>query len=504
MQEAVKGEFYMGDSIGIHVSKVFTGYDSADDAYKIKSTQKKWRDSFTGASLSASKWMTVQTGAGMTVTVGSGVLTIATGTTINSETILESVEYFTVPFRTLFGLMVSVRQANQEFYVEAVSIDPVTKAADGLHGMAWKMDFTGTNANYANYEVWNGGLARVSANVYGNVWTSYIIKELELFPDEAWFHDRNMDSSSGRTASNVRHQQIPDPNALYKIRIRAKNLGTAPGASADFRLQFVNVVDFAELTAEITAGRGSVSGGQGIYATVGGSVTANLQQNALVYTDTTANLGVSSTYTGGARDAGEGSTSRLQYTRFRVMTLHTAGNVHGHLVIEQSTDNTTYRETHRVPVPSDGLYRTFEFPCLLRYVRVKFINGTIAQTAMYLATALIHSDGNFDFDKMIQFIDSTTVLAGAATFTGVTLNLGANHSFIKFRARVYSDQGGTLFIDQSRDGVAWRTVGAGASVAAGAAVELEQNVMCQYVRVRYVNGATLQTVFDLVSSLVKA
>lgn len=76
-----------------------------------------------------------------------------------------------------------------------------------------------------------------------------------------------------RNASFVRHQQIPDPNALYKLRIRAKNLGTAPASNTNLIAQFAAVQDYAELTTEITASRGSASAGQGLPVLVaGGSV----------------------------------------------------------------------------------------------------------------------------------------------------------------------------------------------------------------------------------------
>jgi hypothetical protein len=82
-----------------------------------------------------------------------------------------------------------------------------------------------------------------------------------------------MDSSSGRSNSYVRHQQIPDPNGLYKVRIRVSNRATAPASSTTVNIQYVTVIDYAELTAEITAGRGNIAQGQGIYAQVGGTVS---------------------------------------------------------------------------------------------------------------------------------------------------------------------------------------------------------------------------------------
>jgi hypothetical protein len=499
-------ETHQGTNGAAHVKITDSvAYDLADDMLKVKSLQKKWRSDFAGSSLNTNKWEVVQQGAGHTITVSGGELKINTGTTPNTETILLSKEVFTDPVRALFGCMLSQRIANQEFYIELVSVDPSTLQPDGLHKAGWRLkyeDYT-SGANYAVYEVQNNGqsiLASGASYIANNV-TSYQIFEVELFSDECWFHTRAMDSASGRSASFVRHQQIPDPNALYKVRIRAKNLGTAPSSATDFKFQFVTVVDYAELTAEITAGRGNVASGQALPVQVLNTPTVigRMDANNVIYTDTTTNLSAGATYTGTTRDAG---SSYQAYSRFRVTVMHTAGLTPGHLVIEQSTDNSTWRETHRVPIPSDGLYRTFDFPWNHRYIRVKFVNGSTAQSAFFLGTMLVRSDGGTDFDKTISFVHSTTPLGSGATFTGASLNLGGNHSFNRHRGMVYADQSGTLYLEQSRDGTNWR-VTAQASVTAGQVAEIEDLIISQYQRVRYVNGATAQGTFELQSALVR-
>lgn len=243
------------------------GYDVAEDMFKVKSTQKKWKTDFAGTSLDSTKWETVQQGAGHTISVLNGELTIATGTTINTETILLSRETFTIPFRSLFGFMISQKIANQEFHMELVSIDPVTGLVDDKNIAGWKIAQADSATNdYAKYRVGASGITvQESPAVDTNVaQTAYGIYEIEAFADECWFHARPMDSPAGRSYSNVKHQNIPHPNGVYKVRLRAKNLATAPASSTNFKFQFVNVVDYAELTAEITAGRGNVAQGQAI------------------------------------------------------------------------------------------------------------------------------------------------------------------------------------------------------------------------------------------------
>ena len=327
------------------------GYDAQDDMLKVKSVQKKMRDSFTRPL--EDLWEVTATG-GASATVAAGVLTIASGTTPGAVVELLSRETFTVPFRAMAGL-ICTRHASNHFLIEAVSVDPVTGQPDGRHAMG--ADIGGAASTTATQMRWytqNGGLAPLeSAAVTILTTASYAILEFEPFSDEAFIHSRAIDSTAGRANSYVRHQQIPDPNALYRLRIRSLNhaawkpvTGAAPGAGGAIQLtvaahgytagatvwveamrgvldgagelrgnyviavpnantielvgtsfagayvpgagrvavaaaptavvlqmQFVNCQDYAELTAEVTAGRGQIVEGQAIAArTVTGSV----------------------------------------------------------------------------------------------------------------------------------------------------------------------------------------------------------------------------------------
>lgn len=261
------------------------GYDAVDDMMKIKSMQKKFRDSFVGTSLDGAKW-TSSVGTGGSITVGSGVVNIASGTTAASSTSITSVEWFTIPFRLSFQLTLSQRIANQEFYVEVISVNSITGVADGLHTAGFLFD--GTNANQAKYFTANGGQASlISGASTFNPTTGTGVFEFEPFSDECWWHSGTLDANSGRTNSYRRHQQVPDPNASYKIRLRWLN-GTTPATTTTASLQFVACQDYAELTAEITAGRGISVAGQSIGVSVTNAVDTELPA-ATALGDSTAN-----------------------------------------------------------------------------------------------------------------------------------------------------------------------------------------------------------------------
>lgn len=259
----------------VHLSGSSIGYDEKEDMFGVRTTQKKFRDSFSGATLDTNKWDVIQTGAGQVISQAAGALSITTGVTANAETILLSKEHFTVPFRGMFGLMLSQRIINQEFYLELVSVDESTGLPDEQFAAGWLFD--AATVTQAKYQVQSGGLPRLSSAAVTIATTaSYSIKEIECFTDETWFHDRAMDSIAGRSASWVRHQQIPDPNRLYKIRLRAKNLATAPLSTTTFSLQYITVVDYSELTTEITASRGAAAAGMALPVQVANALTASV------------------------------------------------------------------------------------------------------------------------------------------------------------------------------------------------------------------------------------
>ena len=157
----------------------------------------------------------------------------------------------------------SQRIANQTFYAEIVSVDPATGVPDGKHSAG--LVFDGTNAALAKYAVRNGGLDQISALVtFPTTASPGGVYEIEPFADEAWFHGGTLDGVTSRANSYRKHQGIPDPNAVYKIRLRWLNGATAPASTTSAILAYVACQDYAELTAEVTAGRGQSSAGQGL------------------------------------------------------------------------------------------------------------------------------------------------------------------------------------------------------------------------------------------------
>ena len=242
--------------------------DAARGATLVQTVSAKFRESFPGSAVRDGVWDT-SVGTGGSISVASGQLTMASGTTADSVTSITGKQSFTVPFRFSVGLTLSQRIANQTFFVEVVSIGN-DGLPDGLNQAAWVFD--GTSATQAKYQVQVDGLAALTSSAVTVVTTAgTTLFEIEPFADECWWHSTAVDSTGNRANSYRRQLRSPDPNALYEVRLRWVNGSTAPASSTNAVVSFTTLSDYAEITAEITAGRGQASGGQAIATVFTGS-----------------------------------------------------------------------------------------------------------------------------------------------------------------------------------------------------------------------------------------
>lgn len=365
--------------------------DHIDHGQLVTSMQKKFRDSFSGTALRSEKWESFTNGG--TLAVAGGLLTLGSLAVANAEVYVISKETFSVPFRIGVGLTLSQRIANQTFLIEAISVNPKTGLPDGLNTIAWAFD--GTSATTAKYRVQSegaGNLDSAASTVVTTAGTGFY--ELETFPDEAWFHSSTLDATTGRLNSYRRHQQIPDPNAVYRIRLRFLNGAVAPASNTNAAIQFVSVQDYVELTAEITAGRGQSTAGQSMAVNVtGGTVAATVSLGTVsnvdnvFWNESVTAQAISATVTGTARDAGVAVAVAHRYAQFNAFAF---ANQDGTLRIEASTDNVTWRTVSTVALAANDS-KVLTVPVMARYHRAVYVNGATAQTAFMLNTAFTTS-----------------------------------------------------------------------------------------------------------------
>ncbi|RWP29865.1 hypothetical protein [Mesorhizobium sp.] len=451
---------------GVHYAAQ-AGYDPADDMMKVKSLQKKFRDTFGGAV--TDKWDVSV--SGMAPTQSAGVLTIPSGVTAGAFYEITTKETFTVPCRIMIAAL-NARHANNHHIFELFSVDPVTGLDDGKNTL--QMDIGGAasaTVTLMKYATQGSGLAPLeSAAVTVLTTAAYSILEMEPCSDEAYFHSRAVDSTAARSNSYVRHMSLPDPNALYKFRIRSMNhaawklvTGAVAGTGGVIRLTVAAHGYATSNTVWVEALNGVTNGGAQVR---GNYVITSVDANTIELQGTT----FAGAYVTGSGRAALGAAPTTVSLLLQFVSIQdyaeltaeiTAGR--GQIVAGQS-------------------------------IGVQTVAGSVV-TATVSGTPLVASQDN------VFYNDSVVAQAGAATVTGaardVAIAAGAVHRYSHFNAFAFADQAGTMRIEVSNDNITWRRATEDTVVGANTPVALRIPVMTRYHRVVYVNGATLQTAFML-------
>jgi hypothetical protein len=276
---------------------------SASGAVLIGNSKNKIRDEFPSGGLDPAVWETIAVGAGMTVTTGNGTtgsyLRIQSGVTANSETILRTQEIVTLPVRLAAFVTASQRIANQELFVELIEVDsagnPATVAAAQPNAGNWRnhasTKFDGTSATTALTTVRAGGAPEfvsaanttqttVATGADPNFFpVGYV--EMQVSGEHVALLQGAIDTTGAATVARRVTQAAPDPSKFYKLQIRARNLGTAPASTTDWRVHAVRLFDYTRTTVEVIGGPGHGSGAMAVPAVVNGTVTANIGTGAL-------------------------------------------------------------------------------------------------------------------------------------------------------------------------------------------------------------------------------
>lgn len=336
---------------------------------------KKFRDDFPGTALDLSKWEIVQTGAGQSISVATSELTIASGTTPNSETIIRSRDTYTIAFRIFAIARLTQRIINQEFYLELID-------ATGQH--YGQLLFDGINSTNARFQSANGGNSIGLSTMTGLGQSQFFqVFEIDSFIDEINATSRPTDSPNSRVPGAVRTRQIPDPNLEYYVQIRVKNLAASPASSTSFIFDSIAIQDIEELTAEVTGGRGGGNANQAIPTSIVHTVPISGS-----ISDAAA-FGFLELSTPLAANASANSAGRIMDGRTIVRGWVTT-DVSGTLHLEFSHDSgTTWRSLQTVTVAGSATTSTpFEIKVYSRFFRVRYVNGPNPQTVFQVISSL--------------------------------------------------------------------------------------------------------------------
>jgi hypothetical protein len=102
---------------------------------------------------------------------------------------------------------------------------------------------------------------------------------------------------------------------------------------------------------------------------------------------------------------------------------------------------------------------------------------------------------------MARVSSTTTPLGSGATWTSPVINPDLAD---RITGSVFSDQAGTIYIEQSPDGGANWDVSTSYPTVAGVGAAFSEETYLPTARIRFVNGATAQTTFRLYSRVSSA
>jgi len=272
--------------------------------------------------------------------------------------------------------------------------------------------------------------------------------------------------------------------------------GGQPQTTAPAYWDAAGVVRQAQATYAIDPATGAAVGNMPLPATVGPTAVANVNDAVTINTAGIATVGLYFNRTSGATIAFEGTLDGTNWFP-----------VSGTNINPQSTASTS-----QVSTTGSGI---FEFNVsAINQLRGRVTTAGVATITLVPSRYPISSSavvaylptGSATIGALIStsyFADTVAPLASAGAFTGTTRDLGTSSAtipFTTFGASFFADQPGTAFIEQSvAGGATWRVV-ATQAVTANTNVDLNVPIRARYYRVRYLNGATANTIFEINSS----
>lgn len=278
------------------------------------------------------------------------------------------------------------------YAISAVSGQNVTFAVSGwpasgtgmlmLYGFNWiACDYTGTSATIANLDTQrrgrNNGASAVTTHstaAPGHVGQfSYDVNTLG-FADATPASSNNVPFNS----RGSRLENLPDEDVELHVFLVAQNGAAAPATSTQWSVSFVQVEDTGRQKVRIASTDASAAH-SALVSIVSGTLMANIGAcGAVYYLESTAALAANASVTGATRD----NTASPLYQRFAARSF---ADQNGTLVIESSTDGTTWREVRRVLAGADQ-GTTLDVLVMERYYRSKFVNGAVANTAFRMTS----------------------------------------------------------------------------------------------------------------------
>lgn len=496
----------------------WTGIASVDS-----DTQITLRAAYVGGASGAASRALVRpvTGAGGSITIGSGKATLTTGTTINSITRLVRDMDF-APLVNRLRISISQRIVNQSFRIGLSEAFTTTDRwfarflVDGTVNTTVKCE-TGRNPTGAPSAA---ETETTTVTIPNGLTTAALLDyRVEQLTESVRFYINGVLVAEHTRAIPAQHDEMESAIGCF-------NGGSAPATSTTVVVDYLTGKNHNKLEIGIMSDAERIVAAavplqQFTYGPTAGVITINTDlmvldcsqiRSLFIQCNSMGTTGVVTVAWSNTPDFAQPITATLmsesgatsttfnaavlrvtnvlaRYCRLRLTTATTAGT---------TTLNVWGAQTTYTPI-----------------VTTQPVSGTVTAN---IGTGSLAAGVNrvaFVAGAGIWFDDSSTVLAGAATFTGTSRDLTVTATatamanaatYVKeMRVSAESDQSGTLWVEFSRDNTNWRRAKSAATAAVtggGQFAEIIFRPSWRYARVGFTNGATLQTRFSIGSILI--
>ena len=500
-------------------------YDASYEKSVVGTSRDKFRDEFFNFN-TTTNWELVQQGAGAAITLagttaGSRYLNIATGVGINEETIIQSRQSFKMPLKLAFGLSMSQRIVNQEVFVELVSVNSAgvvetdstfatTNLNNALNAASYKFDSTvATSAIYITRgfgtpELVSTSTALVSTTVATGTGPNFLpagVWEINSDMEEVIFQTRPIDSVAAVSAAVKRTQNLSDPTKEYKIRIRVRNLGTAPASTTDVRLHFIRLLDTTRFTVDFARHMGrttDIADSLPVAVTNAPAVTVSSGTLTTLTTCTTL-ASMTAGWLGIPNTVPDVASAALTTTTTVAAITPTAGSeyevnipvtaVSGttptlDVVVQESDDaGTNWFDVYHFPrITAVGMYRSPKL--VLKGNRIRYVQ-TVAGTTPSFTRAINRLQGNATgILPMRRILDRAVSLTTLNAATASVQAQECRNVQIAINVGAVTTTAPALQLQGSDDnGASWYNIGSALTAVASSTVQLTvNNVNAELVR----------------------
>lgn len=179
----------------------------------------------------------------------------------------------------------------------------------------------------------------------------------------------------------------------------------------------------------------------------------------------------------------------------KTFTLIAVSDTAGKIEHEESLDGSTVAWYHETPYMAGEYYRV-DHASFGRYSRFRFTNNSGAGQTSFKFSIMQCVFPQTQVMQNAYDIDTTqTPLGISATYTSKSFNTKTGGPAMTFLA--VSDQAGTLYLDESVDGVTWDTSASAAYPGGGYVFNEMHTAHANFFRVRMTNGGVAQTYLRL-------